>query len=84
LHPFPSIRYFLSFQYFPRVRLPLLFVSSGSFHFIIPSVSTRTSRVIADLKKLEWLQVASFLSFNYRAFCNNVTVSNPGLVRLPP
>ena len=84
LHPFPSIRYFLSFQNFPRVRLPLLFVSSGSFHFIIPSVSTRTSRVIADLKKLEWLQVASFLNFNYRAFCNNVTVSNPGLVRLPP
>ena len=79
----PFVTSFLSFQNIPPVRLPLPFVSSRSFYFIIPSVSTCTSRVIADLKKM-WLQVAGFLNFNYPAFCNNVTVSNPGLVRLPP
>jgi len=54
LQPFPSIRYFLSFvsKNISPVRLPLPFVSSRSFHFIIPSVSTCTSDVIADLKKI--------------------------------
>ena len=52
LQPFPSILYFfLSFQNISPVRLPLPFVSSRSFHFIIPSVSTCTSGVIADLQK---------------------------------
>ena len=82
----PFVTPFLSFQCFPPVRLPLPFASSRSFHFILPSVSTRTS-CHGRLEKLEWLQVAahgSVLNFNYRAFCNNVTVSNPALVRLPP
>ena len=51
----PFVTSFLSFQNFPPVRLPLPFVSSRSFHYIFPFVSTRISRVISELKKLEWL-----------------------------
>ena len=69
------------------------------FHSLLPSFRFKTSLPFVCLRLLfqvvhfmssflpcgcKWLWVAAFLNFNYCACCNNVTVSNPGLVRLSP
>ena len=76
LLPFVSKLPSRSFASSFRVKWFISFHHSFRFNSYIPCH--------CRLEKLEWLQVASFLNFNYRAFCNNVTVSNPGLVRLSP